>query len=96
MRWNSASSISSLVMPAIFLKHSAAAKRQEVNDFAAQQELHRALNSNVRENSINVHQQPRNVHTEKELEFDCETALEILLGFNPDPASSCAAVKMVN
>jgi hypothetical protein len=93
--------ISSVVMPVtdarangFDLKRSAVAmkrsiQRQDVFDFAAQQQLHRGLKSPVTERSINVHQQPRSLQTtDAELQLAlCESAIEIYLG--PDSGCSC-------
>jgi hypothetical protein len=86
--------ICSVVMPAIFLKSTAtrlSIQRQEEIAFAAKQEMHHAMKSNITEHFINIHQDPRRLQTDDEVEsFDCETKLEILLGFNSDLNWGCA------
>lgn len=73
------------------LKFSATTKRS----IQVSEELHSdfksplAYNSTATENSINIHQHPRKLQTEEELEFDCETALKFLLGPNSDPNLAC-------
>jgi hypothetical protein len=86
--------ICSVVMPAIWLKSAAtklSIQRNEDINFVAQQELHRATKANVTESYTTIHQQHRNLQMEEdpEPEFDCETALEILLGFNSDLNLGC-------
>jgi hypothetical protein len=84
--------ISSVVMPAIYLKSAAtrlSIQRQEDIAFASQQEMHRAIKSNMTEHFVNIHQEPRRLQTDEEVEFDSETKLEILLGFNSDLNWGC-------
>jgi hypothetical protein len=47
------------------------------------------LKANVTESYTTIHQQHRNLQTDEELDFDCETALEILLDFNSDLNLGC-------
>jgi hypothetical protein len=41
------------------------------------------------EHFVNTQQEPRRLQTDEEVEFDCETKLEILLGFNLDLHWGC-------
>jgi hypothetical protein len=85
--------ICSVVMPAIFLKSTAtrlSIQRQEDIAFATQQEMHRAMKSNITEHLIAIQEDSRRLQTDDEVEFDCETKLEILLGFSSDLDWGCA------